>query len=109
MALYTIAQTPLFIKRSQQIMTESEIENAINYIASHPNAGVSLGGGLRKVRIPREGSGKSGGFRIILVFGGEHMPVYLLTVYAKSEKDNISSNEKKELIALSKILISSFN
>jgi len=42
-------------------MTETERFALVNSIAANPKAGVWLGGGLRKVRIPREGSGKSGG------------------------------------------------
>ena len=33
--------------------------------------------------IPREGQGKSGGFRTIYIFGGTHMPIFLVTVFAK--------------------------
>ncbi|MXX89572.1 MAG: hypothetical protein F4213_00725 [Boseongicola sp. SB0677_bin_26] len=45
------------------------------WIAENPEAGASLDGGLRKVRIPREGEGKSGGFRTIDVSGGrQHRP-----------------------------------
>lgn len=50
-------------------MSDQEREDAINFVAANPKAGVSLGGGLRKVRIPREGGGKSGGFRTMYVFG----------------------------------------
>jgi hypothetical protein len=48
-------------------MTDDERVALVDYIAANPEAVVSLGGGLRKVRIPREGSGKSGGYRTIHV------------------------------------------
>ncbi|HEX7751978.1 MAG TPA: type II toxin-antitoxin system RelE/ParE family toxin [Novosphingobium sp.] len=73
-----------------------------------PEAGVSLGGGLRKVRIAREGGGKSGGYRTIHVFGGAHVPLFLVTVFAKNEKDNLSRSEQTELIALSKALLAHY-
>ena len=67
-----------------------------------------LGGGLRKVRIAREGSGKSGGYRTIYVFGGAHVPIFLVTVFAKNEKDNLGKAEQAELIALSKALLARY-
>ncbi len=80
----------------------------VSYLAAHPEAGVSLGGGLRKVRIPREGGGKSGGYRAISVFGGTHMPIFLVTVFAKNEKDNLSKAEQVAAIELSKILLGTY-
>ncbi|WP_231100472.1 type II toxin-antitoxin system RelE/ParE family toxin [Gluconobacter potus] len=51
-----------------------------------PDAGISLGGGLRKVRFSREGGGKRGGYRTLYVFGGRQMPLFLLTVLPKTRK-----------------------
>ena len=81
---------------------------AVDAIAANPEAGVSLGGGLRKVRIAREGGGKSGGYRTIYVFGGTHMPIFLVTVFAKNEKDNLGRAEQAELIAMSKTLLACY-
>lgn len=54
------------------------------------------------------GGGKSGGYRTIYVFGGVHMPLVLLTVFAKNEKDNLSTVELAELTELSKALIAHY-
>ena len=89
-------------------MTDEERIQIVVFLAAHPEAGVPLGGGLRKVRIPREGSGKSGGYRTLYVFGGKHMPLILVTVYAKNEKDNLSSAELAAAVKLSKILVSNY-
>lgn len=67
----------------------------VDYIAANPEAGVSLGGGLRKVRIACEGGGKSGGFRTIYVFGGMRMLICLVTVFAKKEKDNLGKSASR--------------
>jgi hypothetical protein len=66
---------------------------------------VSLGGGLRKIRIPRAGGGKSGGYRTVYVFGGVHMPIYLITVFAKNEKDNLTKAELATAVELAKALV----
>ena len=82
--LQSVVELPEFRKRAKAVMSELERESAINFLAANPESGIALGGGLRKVRIPREGGGKSGGFRTIYVFGGTHMPIFLITVFAKN-------------------------
>ena len=77
----------------------------VDFIAANPAAGIALGGGLRKVRVARPGSGKSGGYRTIYVFGGTRMPLFRVTVFAKNEKDNLSKAQQADLVALSKVLI----
>jgi len=86
-------------------MSESERETAIVWIAENPESGTSPGGGLRKVRIPREGGGKSGGYRTICVFGGRHMPIFLITVFAKNEKANLTAKEQAAAVELSKEIV----
>ena len=89
-------------------MTDEEREAIVVFLAANPEAGISLGGGLRKVRIAREGSGKSGGFRTLYVFGGAHVPLFLLTVFAKNEKDNLTKAEQAAAVELSKKLIATY-
>ena len=58
-----------------------------------------LGGGVIKQRIARSGQGKSGGFRVLIVFRSGTRAISV-DGFAKSEKDNI---EKAELAALKKL------
>lgn len=106
--LQTVAEMPEFQRRAKAIMTEEEREAAIQFIAANPTAGVSLGGGLRKIRIPRESGGKSGGFRTVYVFGGRHMPIFLVTVFAKNEKDNLTKAEQAAAVELSKRIVAMY-
>ena len=106
--LQAVVELPEFQKRAKAIMSELERESAINFIAANPEAGVSLGGGLRKVRIPREGGGKSGGYRRIYVFGGAHMPIFLITVFAKNEKANLSKTEQAAAVEMSRTLVAKY-
>ena len=103
--LQTVVELPEFLRRATAIMTEDERAALVNFIAANPEAGIALGGGLRKVRVARPGGGKSGGYRTIYVFGGTRMPLFLVTVFAKNEKDNLSKTEQADLVALSKVLI----
>lgn len=106
--LQTVVELPEFQRRAKGIMSDDERMGLISFIAANPEAGVSLGGGLRKIRIPREGGGKSGGYRTIYVFGGRQMPIYLITVFAKNEKDNLTRAEQAAAVELSKALIAAF-
>lgn len=107
-ALQTVVELPEFLRRAKAIMSDDERAVLVDYIAANPEAGVSLGGGLRKVRIAREGGGKSGGYRTIYTFGGAHLPIFLVTVFAKNEKDNLGRAEQAELITLSKALLARY-
>lgn len=106
--LQTVVETEPFLRRAKAIMSDEEREGIVVFLATNPEAGISLGGGLRKVRIAREGGGKSGGFRTLYVFGGTHVPLFLLTVFAKNEKDNLTKAEQAAAVELSKKLIATY-
>ena len=107
-SLQTVVELPEFLRRAKAIMTEDERAALVDFIAANPEAGISLGGGLRKVRVARQGGGKSGGYRTVYVFGGTHMPIFFVSVFAKNEKDNLGKSEQAELILLSKALIAHY-
>ncbi|MEA4866702.1 MAG: type II toxin-antitoxin system RelE/ParE family toxin [Sphaerochaeta sp.] len=64
-----------------------------------PKAGDVLKGtgGLRKYRIAFPGRGKSGSGRVAYVDFTVYETIYLITAYPKSEKDNLSAEERKEI------------
>lgn len=62
-----------------------------------------LGGGLIKQRIPREGGGKSGGFRSMIFYRRGELAIFL-HLFAKSEKANITPTEKRALMKLAEAL-----
>lgn len=104
--LQTVVELGSFIRRAKAIMSDAERESIVSFVAAE--AGVSLGGGLRKLRVPRAGEGKSGGYRTIFVFGGSDIPLFLVTVYAKNEKENLSKAEQAAAVELSKQLLASY-
>ncbi|WP_419739467.1 type II toxin-antitoxin system RelE/ParE family toxin [Ruegeria sp.] len=103
--LQTVVEMPEFQRRAKTVMSDDEREAVIVWTAENPEAGTSLGGGLRKVRIPRDAGGKRGGFRMIYVFGGRHMPIFLITVFAKNEKANLTPKEQAAAVELSKEIV----
>jgi hypothetical protein len=54
-------------------------------------------GGVRKLRWGRGTQGKSGGVRVIYYVHSDAMPLYLLTLFAKNERANISKAERNDL------------
>ena len=54
-------------------------------------------GGARKVRFAGKGRGKSGGYRVITFYTGPDIPVFLLNVFAKNEKTDLTPKERHVL------------
>lgn len=83
---------------------KKDIERLASSLADHPIQGSHLGHGIYKVRIPITGksSGKSYGARAIHAVFSVDSEVYLLSVYDKSVKKDLGSNEVRELIQLVK-------
>ena len=107
--LQTVVETPEFIRRAKAIgMTELDRVDVVNILAADPEAGISLGGGLRKVRVARKGGGKSGGFRVLHFYRREGMPLFLLTVFAKNERANVTPKEQAELVALCDLIAEAY-
>lgn len=100
--MQTIAETSEYLRRADKLLTESERSDVVAYLAVHPKAGDLMEGtgGVRKLRWARGGRGKSGGVRIIYYVHSEAMPLYLLTLFAKSERANLSKAERNDLAAL---------
>lgn len=106
--LQTVVELESFLRRAKAIMSDDERMSIVTFLAANPESGVLLGGGLRKVRLARDGGGKSGGYRTLYVFGGVSMPLFLLTVFAKNEKDNLTKVEQAAAVALSKELLATY-
>ena len=104
--LMTVVETPSFLRDAKRLMDETERLEVISFLARNPDAGdiVQGTGGIRKVRFAREGSGKSGGYRVIYFFHSQDIPLFALNVFAKNEKANISAAERNALRELSALL-----
>jgi len=105
--MITIAETEPFQKKVARLLTEDEKTELIAYLSVQPHAGALIQGtgGVRKLRWARNDKGKSGGVRIIYFFHDDQMPLYLLALFGKNEKANISMEEKHILSKLVKELV----
>lgn len=91
-------------------MGRGEVEALIELIAANPEIGdVMQGtGGCRKLRFGGRSRGKSGGYRVVTFFTGPDLPVFLLTVFGKGERANLSKAERNALAVLSRTLSSTY-
>ena len=105
--VHTVIQTLSFeaaVKSAK--MGDDEVTATIDYVASNPKGGdLMVGtGGVRKARIAKPGAGKSGGYRVVWWFGGDDIPIFLLSAFGKNEKDNLSKAERNALRRLTATL-----
>jgi len=54
-------------------------------------------GGIRKIRVGIKGKGKRAGGRVIYYYLDKKSRFYLLTIYAKNEMEDLSSDQKRQL------------
>ena len=102
---YNILPTSKFSKEIKRLIKKfpslkSEFANLISLLSENPTAGTSLGENCFKIRIAiaSKNKDKSGGARIITYLILKDKSVFLLTIYDKAEKQNITEKELKELI-----------
>ena len=94
------------LKWAEMGLTDKELKALQEELTINPTKGdVMQGtGGLRKIRIAFEGRGKSGSARVCYVDFAVYERIYLITAYAKDQKDNLSKSERNEVKKLIKIL-----
>ena len=102
---FDVEVTHYFKKQAKHLIKKypslkNEISSLIDSLALHPEQGASLGKGCYKIRVPiaSKGKGKSGGARIITHVQVVRLKVYLLTIYDKSELENLTDQELKEIL-----------
>ncbi|GMN01273.1 type II toxin-antitoxin system RelE/ParE family toxin [Erythrobacter sp. MTPC3] len=105
--MQTVIETESYLRAAKGAkMSEEEMTSAVDLVALDPEIGdVMQGtGGVRKVRLAGRGKGKSGGYRVVYFYGGGDIPVFLLTVFGKGEKANLTQGERNALRQLTSTL-----
>lgn len=105
--MQTVIETAAYLAAAKDAgMDADEMANVVTIIAENPTAGAIMPGcgGARKLRVAKRGGGKSGGFRVITYFAGDDVPAFLLTVFGKGEKDNLTKAEQNALAGMTKTL-----
>jgi len=96
-------ETPSFTKRWYALgFNEDDLAELQQYLIKNPDAGDTMvgTGGLRKIRYAFEGRGKSGSARVCYVDFAAFEKNYLIQVFSKDEKPNLTDAEKKAVKTL---------
>lgn len=94
-----VTATPKFMRLAKKAMTKEALQDLIDTLALNPEKGVIIKdtGGIRKIRwVTGKGGGKSGGLRVLYYYDGEYL-VLLVTLFKKSDQENIDAGEKAEI------------
>lgn len=106
----TVVETPEFLNATRKLLDDAERAELVEYQAYNPAAGtvISGTGGIRKLRWGLEGRGKRGGARVVYFFHNLEMPLFLLTAFAKNEREDLSLGDYASFQQLTKTLVNSY-
>ena len=92
-------ETSNFTNLITQYLSDGEYAQLQEFLLINPQVGelVRGSGGVRKLRWSLEGRGKRGGVRIIYYWKKANDEIWMLTVYSKNQKENISSHILKKI------------
>jgi mRNA-degrading endonuclease RelE of RelBE toxin-antitoxin system len=94
-------ETPIFTRQVLDLLSDSEYSGLQGALVVDPEAGdlIPGTGGVRKIRWleSKRGKGKRGGVRIIYYWYEPRSTIYMLLVYSKANRDNLSAAEKRIL------------
>jgi hypothetical protein len=93
--MQAVVETPRYLADAERLFTADEHEAIVDLVATDPRCGVVIpgGGSIRKVRVGFGGRGKRGGARVLYIFGGDDVPVFLLAAFAKNERADLTPAE----------------
>ncbi|MBQ0820958.1 type II toxin-antitoxin system RelE/ParE family toxin [Microvirga sp. HBU67558] len=109
--MQTVVETPPYLDAAKEAgLSEKELETIKDMLARNPIAGdLIVGtGGCRKVRVGGRGKGKSGGYRVITFFTGPNLPVFLITVFGKGERSDLTQKERNALGDMTKLIVEGY-
>jgi mRNA-degrading endonuclease RelE of RelBE toxin-antitoxin system len=102
---FSVKTTDVFEKQAKRLIKKyisltKELRELVQSLKQNPEQGSYIGSGCYKVRlsIASKQKGKSGGARIITYIIIPDESLYLLSIYDKSEKENLTQKELLELL-----------
>lgn len=92
--MYTFVELPVFTRYAEDYFSDEEMADLQRYLSKNAKSGdvVPGTGGVGKLRWSRAGMGKRGGVRILYYVQDSKGRIWLLTVYAKSARENIPAS-----------------
>ncbi len=97
--LYSFRESSLFTRDVYRYLTEESYFALQDFLLEYPAEGdlIPGSGGLRKIRWKVEGGGKRGGARVIYYFADARGQIFLLDIYPKTAKEDLTADEIKQL------------
>jgi mRNA-degrading endonuclease RelE of RelBE toxin-antitoxin system len=102
---YSVKSIEVFEKQAKRLSKKyaslkKELLNLVQKLKENPEKGTPIGKNCYKIRlaIASKNKGKSGGARVITNFVITDETVYLLSIYDKSEKENLTDKELDALL-----------
>lgn len=104
MAHIEFIETHVFSRLLAGLLSDDEYADLQRVLLVNPESGDILkgGGGIRKLRHALPGRGKSGGVRVIYYWLQGDGQIYMLLIYSKSRKDDLTDRETAQLRELVK-------
>ena len=95
-------ETPIFTREVTELLSDEEYRGLQLALLLRPEQGALIpkGGGLRKVRWKASGRGKRGGVRLIYFWDKNDETIYMLFVYVKSDKEDLTQSQLRILAKL---------
>lgn len=105
--MHTVIETPPYLADATRLFSDDERVAIVDAVAEDPRCGVLVPGtgGVRKLRVAASGRGKRGGARVIYLFGGDGVPVFLLAVFAKNERSDLTQAERNDLAKVTSAML----
>jgi hypothetical protein len=110
--MHTVIETASYLTAADEVgLSEAERFDVVTKLAANPASGDPIRGtgGCRKVRVAGRGKGESGGYRIVTFYSGVNVPVFLLTVFGKGQKSDLSRAEQNAQAKLVATLVESLS
>ncbi|MDP3877037.1 MAG: type II toxin-antitoxin system RelE/ParE family toxin [Methylobacter sp.] len=107
--MYMFVELPIFSRYAADYFSDDELADLQKSLVKNPKQGDVVQGtqGVRKLRWSRSGTGKRGGVRVLYYVQDNHGRIWLLTVYAKSARENIATstlNALREMVDYADII-----
>jgi len=94
-----VIETSVFTRQVQDLLSDEEYRKLQAALVGKPTLGPLIrgSGGLRKVRWALPGKGKRGGVRVIYYWAAREEQLFMLLMYAKSERDDLTPGQLRLL------------
>lgn len=98
--MHSVLETDTFARAAKRVgLSEDERFRIVSELSDNPKAGDLIvgAGGARKIRFAAPGRGKRGGYRVVTYYAADDVPVFLMDLYEKGERIDLTQAERNEL------------